>query len=571
MAKPVSLLIIVFLLLYIAPLGVRPLMAPDETRYGEISREMIASGDWVVPRLNGLRYFEKPILGYWLNAVAMCLFGENEFAVRLPSALAAGLTALLLGLWARRFAGDKAAGLLAAAVFLLSFEVFVVGVFCVLDSLFSLFVTATILFFCFAHEFRNRNRWPIVVSGVCCGLAFLTKGPLGLVIPAIVLAPFMLWEGRFKAALKVIWLPCIAAVLVALPWCVMIHRREPDFWHYFLWVEHIGRFIQPNRGQHARPLWYYVPIIVGGAMPWTPLVGTIVQGLRRTGFKNQMVRLALCWLILPFLFFSASGGKLGTYILVCFPALAFLIAVGLLQCLGQGDTKGFVTGAWFPAAGAGILLCTLVLSFFVPLSGLPFLTRSWPWLLTAVGLLAWCVLSLAAIARIRAGVNDYSPLLLYWLAPVLFMFSWHFVTAAVASPDKVPGAFLLSNSDCGANKDCTIVSDCRLAAAACWYYKRADIFILGGLGEYEYGLDYADSKHRLIEAAQLKNLLVVTPSGVSPNALTGTLQTGKKCVAMVTSTDRYNEAKSEFPQPIVTNTTNDLIFAQFSPSVVVEK
>ena len=93
-----SALILVYLVVYILPLDLRPLMIPDETRYAEIPREMLKSGDWIVPRLNGLRYFEKPPMGYWLNAMSISLFGENGFAVRLSSALAAGLTALLAGI-----------------------------------------------------------------------------------------------------------------------------------------------------------------------------------------------------------------------------------------------------------------------------------------------------------------------------------------------------------------------------------------------------------------------------------------------------------------------------------------
>ena len=107
----------VFLVLYVLPLGVRPLVIPDETRYAEIPREMLVSGDWIVPRLNGLRYFEKPPLGYWLNAASMWLFGESAFAIRLPSAIAAGLTAVLLFVWARRFTDDGATPWLATTVF----------------------------------------------------------------------------------------------------------------------------------------------------------------------------------------------------------------------------------------------------------------------------------------------------------------------------------------------------------------------------------------------------------------------------------------------------------------------
>ncbi len=545
MTKPVSLLIGVFLFLYIVPLGVRPLVVPDETRYAEISREMLASGDWVVPHLAGFRYFEKPVLGYWLNTLALRLFGENGFAVRLPSALAAGITALLLGLWASRYAADKMTGPLTAGVFLLSFEVFFIGVFCVLDSMFSLFVTGAILFFYFAQTSRRRRLW--IVSGVCCGLAFLTKGPLGVVIPALVLAPFVLWQRQVKATLRILWLPALAALLVALPWSVMIDRREPDYWHYFFWVQHISRFLKAEPGQHASPLWYYVPVLLGGAMPWTPLAGTIIQGLRRTGLKDPMLRLALCWLVLPFLFFSVSSGKLGTYILVCFPALAFLSAVGLRQCLGQNDTKGFVTGTTIVAAGAGLLFCVLILSFFVRLPKLALLPPSLPWLLTAAGLAAWGALALAAIYR----KTVRGRLALYWLAPVLFLFSGHFVAADVTSPEKMPGAFLRAHSDCGVDRNCTLVCADNLAAAVCWFYRRTDVFLINGQGEYEYGLGYADSRHRFLEPAEFKNLIARS--------------TDKRCIGLIMSEKRFRDLAPRVPPPAAQSAGDDLVFARFTP------
>ncbi len=543
--KSAGVLIGVFLFLYIVPLGVRPFIVPDETRYAEVSREMLASGDWVVPHLNGFRYFEKPALGYWLNAASMWAFGKNAFAARLPTALAAGLTALLLSLWAGRYAAHKTTGRLAAGVFLLSFEVFVLGVFSVLDGLFSLFVTTSIVFFYLAYE--PRHRWMLIVSGLSCGLAFLTKGPLGVVLPAIVLAPFVLWDRRIIATLKIFWLPCLVAALVALPWCLAIHRREPDYWHYFFWVQHIERFVHPDPGQHRAPFWFYLPILLGGAMPWIPLAGTIIQGLRRAGIKDPMIRLALCWLILPLLFFSASGGKLGTYILVCFPPLAFLIAVGLLRCLGESDITGFAIGAIVVAVGAGLLLCTLIVGFFVPLPKLGVLTPTLPWLLVGAGLLVWCLLALAAV--FQEGVHER--VTFYWFAPVLFLFSWHFVAGAVTPNGKMPGAFLLSHRDCGLDRNCALVSDDGLAASLCWFYRRNDVFLMGGQGEYAYGLGYSDSQHRFLDLAAFQKL-------IAPGS-------GAECVALIMTTKHFHDFESQLPPPAAQTAVGDLLFLRFTP------
>lgn len=485
-------LVALFLLLYIALLGVRPLIIPDETRYGEIPREMLTSGDWVVPHLNGIRYFEKPVLGYWLNALSMRVFGQNAFAIRLPSALAVGLTALLLFLWARKFSEDETTPLFATAVFLLSLEVWAIGTFCVLDSLLSLFVTAAIIALYFALQQTSPGRRILLfaLTGVACGLAFLTKGFLALAIPILVMVPFSLWQRQFRTVLRTGWIVLVSAILVVLPWTILIHRREPDYWHYFFWIEHVDRFLSPRGGQHPEPFWYYVPVLLGGAMPWTPLLGPIVAGLRHVGRGHPMVRLALCWFVLPFVFFSISSGKLGTYILPCYPPLAFLIAVGVLRCLREGDTKGFVTGVWVVLLATGLLFVALVVGLIVVPQRAPSV-ELWKWAITAAGLLLWEFLCWAAI---RQNVI-YKRLLLYSIGPVLFTFSLPLVVPAALKARKTPGAFLASNT-ARITPDTVLVTEDGLAASVCWYYGRDDVYILGDVGEYEYGLNYPDSSHR---------------------------------------------------------------------------
>jgi 4-amino-4-deoxy-L-arabinose transferase len=539
------ILVGVFLLLYVLPLGVRPLVIPDETRYAEIPREMVASGDWIVPRLNGLRYFEKPPLGYWATAAAIRLFGENAFAVRLPSAIAVGVTALLLSAWARRWRDDKAVPWLAVTVFLLCSEVLAVGTFCVLDSLLSLFVTAAIVGLYFAYEQQRPGTRMIllVLAGLACGLAFLTKGFLALAVPVIVIVPYASWQGRLRLCLRTAWAPLAVAGLVVLPWGILIHLREGDFWHYFFWVEHIDRFLSPNHGQHRRAVWYYVPMMIGGAMPWTVLVGSVAQGLRHTGAKNSMIRLAICWLVLPFLFFSASSGKLGTYILPCYPPLAFLIAVGVLQCLQRDDAKGFTIGAWVLILGACALLAGLVVGLFL----VPQMSISvglWKWAIAAAGLICWATLSRAAVVQ----KDVYKRLVLFSAAPVLFMFSWPFVASAAIGDRKAPGAFLLSNASRIAQND-ILVAENGLAASACWCYKRSDVFIIGSEGEYTYGLSYEDSRHRVLDPQQFKDLIAG--------------QAADKIVILVLEASRYAAYEPLLPSPSCKRLGDDLVWAEY--------
>ena len=339
--------IAIFLLLYLLPLGERPIFIPDEDRYAEIPREMIASCDWIVPHLNGLRYFEKPVLGYWLIAASIKMFGENAFAVRFPSAMAAGFSALMIFWLVRRFAGGNFIQIIAALVFLTCFEVYGVGTFNVLDSILAMFVTAAMTSFLYAYsaEPATPKRLAfLVLFGIFCGLAFLTKGFLAFAVPVVVIVPFLIWEGRWKELFVIPWLPIAAAVLVVMPWAVMIHIREPDFWHFFFWNEHIKRFLSDS-AQHHESFWYFFLTFPAAALPWTFLFPAVISGLQKTGMQTSIIRYAICWFLFPFLFFSISKGKLLTYILPCFPPFAMLISIGLNSYFEKQKAKKPSTSA----------------------------------------------------------------------------------------------------------------------------------------------------------------------------------------------------------------------------------
>lgn len=271
MKKYYPLLVVAcFVLLYLGSIWQRPFFIPDETRYAEIPREMIASGDFIVPTLNGLPYFEKPVMGYWLNAAAMKCFGEVPGAVRFMGALGTLLSAGLLWLLCRR-ADEEKIGRVAAVVFLLSGLVFAVGTYGVLDAQFSFFVTLTMTMFYFA--WTEKSRWKqagfLALAGVGTGLAFLTKGLLGFVLPVLAVVPFLIWQKEWKRILLLPWIPLAAALLVLAPWSIMVHRADPDFWPQFLGVEHFQRFFS-GRGANddrSQPFWFFLPVVIGGCCP----------------------------------------------------------------------------------------------------------------------------------------------------------------------------------------------------------------------------------------------------------------------------------------------------------------
>jgi len=549
MKKSGLLIIVLFMLVYILPLGVRPMVIPDEFRYAEISREMVDTGDWIVPHLNDLRYFEKPILGHWLHALSIKLLGANAFAIRLPSAMAAGLSALMLFLLVRRFTSDTIAAMMAASVFLTCLEIYGIGTFCVLDSIFSLFITGSmvVFFFAFMETHPQKRTFYLIVSGIACGLAFMTKGFLAFVIPSIVIVPFAIWQHQLKKLLRVFWLPVITAVLTALPWGIMIHLKEPDFWHYFFWVEHINRFISPNRGQHSSPFWFFIPVILGGMLPWTTQITGVIYKLRENLSNDPLLRFSICWFLFPFLFFSICSGKLATYILPCFPPLIVLFMVGLRQ-----EWK-IVTAERFNRSNrvGAILIIALMIGLVVTQTIIPTTKiyrphEIWKLLFISVGLLIY------AVFLIQAGISTSHTRKFTFscMAPLVLIFSTQFIIPDKLIEKKAPVDFLSRNNN-KIKQNTILVSDNYLTPAVCWSYKRSDVLLLINPGEFEYGLTYEDSpKHGILDIDQLLELI--------------TKGLGKEHTVLITSTKRYREYKQQLPKPIFEDIAFGFVFAEFA-------
>ena len=353
-------LFILFLFIYLLPIGFRQLGVPDEMRYGEIAREMLATGDFTVPHLNGLRYFEKPAGGHVLNAAAMAVFGETNFAVRLMSALATGLGAWALFLLVRR-EKDKETAALSALVFLTCGIVMGVGTYSVLDSMVTGFITLTLCSFYGALASSGKKKLGLLAAaGAFAGGAFLVKGFIALAVPVVVVAPYLLIRRQWRQLFILPWIPLIAALAVALPWCLAVAAQEADFWHYFFWEEHIRRFFSQEHAQHDNPFWYFIPVFIGGALPWILIAPLPLRNLLRARFREPLIQFALCWLVFPFLFFSASSGKLGTYILPCFAPFALLLAIALADRFDrQSSDKAVTVGAVIFAVGPLLAIIAL--------------------------------------------------------------------------------------------------------------------------------------------------------------------------------------------------------------------
>lgn len=548
--KQAILLAGAFFLIYIAPLGLRPLFFPDETRYAEIPREMRASGDWVVPRLNGFLYFEKPVLGYWLNAVSQELFGETRFAVRLPSALAAGLSVLsILLLLGRRKSEDSAIALIASGLFLICPLVFMCGTYAVLDGPFSAFFTLAMALFFRGNmeESTKRKRLFYAAFGVAGGLAFLTKGFLGLVLPGLVIVPYLLWRRQVSELLRFPWIPLLLAVAVALPWALAIHFRDPDFWRYFIWHEHLQRFFNPaGAEQHPEPFWFFVPVLIGGAFPLLFLLPGAFAGLRRS-WKEPLVAFCLLWLGMVFFFFSISEGKLGTYILPCFPPLAILVARGAYRYLQSGRRRLFDAGA----RGLGGLVLIALLGV-AALQWLPF-PAEWKifsraetarWMLGSVALLVWS-------GVVFLGAGDASPLrklVLYAAAPAVALVGFSGIMPDLACVGHAPMSALERNAS-RVGPDSLLMTSSHLVGALNWQYRRTDVVIVRGAGELAYGMGRAANDHRLVLLEEFGDFAAT--------------HAGQGRLTLFLTDSSYAGLEPMLPPPLYLDRASGFVFAQF--------
>ncbi len=546
MRKSYIIIIGIFLLLYILPLGIRPIIIPDESRYAEIPREMIASGDWIVPRLNGLRYFEKPVMGYWLNALSIKLFGENAFAVRFPSAAATGLSAFLVFLLIRRFSGGITAGTQAALIFLTSFIVFGIGTFNILDSMLAMFVTASMASFFFAHNADSlKKNVFLLLFGVFCALAFLTKGFLAFAIPVVAIVPFMIWEGRFKSLFIIGWLPIIAAILVVIPWAVMVHFKAPDFWNFFVFNEHIKRFLSSG-AQHHESFWYYIYLFPAAALPWTCLFPAAILGLKKTGIKTSMTRFAICWFFFPFLFFSVSKGKILTYILPCFPPFAMLMSIGLKKYFETDGKKLFSVAVWSLAVLAAIIAVALIGVQNIGFKGFKPYDQTWKW---GLGVFGFVMFAFLLISAVRVS-NSKIKLMLVGCSPLLLLFGSNFIMPDLTLEHKAPGTFLMKNAH-KIKTDTMLVADEDPMGAVCWFYKRDDVYLLEGGGEVSYGLNYEDAKFRSLNLKQFKDLLLQN--------------TEKGRVVLIAKSRKYMRWKQNLPEPLYEDSNGEggYVFVQY--------
>lgn len=346
--------ILAIVLLYLVPLGSYRLMEPDEGRYAEIPREMLETGDYTTPKLDYVKYFEKPVMLYWLNAASFRLFGQNEFAARFPSALAALCGAFVTAFLAGKIFGRRA-GVLSGIVVATSLLYFAIGRINITDMPMTFFITLAMTAFYLGHT-RNSRVWYLVFYAAM-GLGVLTKGLIGVVLPAGIVFWYIVFTRKWRLFREVLYLPGIALFFViTVPWFWKVCSANSDFFHFFFIREHFLRYLTKVHNRY-QPFWFFLPLIPAGMMPWTgfliSLAGreSVIRQPQNAAEKDACIFLLL-WFGIILLFFSFSGSKLIPYIVPCLPPLAILIGADIDRMVERGRLHG---GAfiWNAAIAAG--------------------------------------------------------------------------------------------------------------------------------------------------------------------------------------------------------------------------
>lgn len=348
-----ALLLALVAALLLLRLGEPPLLGPDEPRYARVAVEMRRSGDWVTPTLQGRPWLEKPALYYWMAGAAFALLGENETAARLPSLAAALLLVGVTALVGARLFG-AATGLHAGFVIGTSLLTFGYGRAAAMDMLLAANVTAALGLLAL-RLLGVAGRLAIPGAYLFLALATLAKGPIGVLLPGLVVAGYLAWRREAGLLRQVVSLPGMLVFLaVAGPWYGLVYRAQGQaFVDVFLLNHNLERFTSTIHN-HPGPVYYYLPVLIAGLFPWSGLLFPGLAGLRPR--RQPADAFLLLWLLLPLLFFSAAGSKLPGYVLPCLPPLAI--------ASGRAATRlAEARGRWLwsrPVALVGLALGALI-------------------------------------------------------------------------------------------------------------------------------------------------------------------------------------------------------------------
>jgi hypothetical protein len=350
--------------MFFAGLGRLPLLEPDEGRNAEVAREMLVSGDWITPHYNTFAYLDKPAVFFWLVAGSFKIAGISEWAARFPSALMALGTMLLTWFMARRMLGE-AAGLRAAIIWATMPLVIIFSRTVIFDMTLTFLVTLAMAAFWLESSSEFQRPWLEVVMFAACGIATITKGPVGFLLPLLSIIVYQALGRRLGELRRIRWGRGAAVFLIAaLPWFITVSMRNPDFPRYALWQESLQRF-STGSAHRGGSIFYYIPVFLGGLLPWSlfilPIIWNRLRRWRDLLYDiNKPVLFSLSWAGLIFVFFTISRSKLPAYVLPATVPLSILMAHawGEMDFDAMEDARrpGWLAAGFILLMGTGALI-----------------------------------------------------------------------------------------------------------------------------------------------------------------------------------------------------------------------
>lgn len=352
-------------------IGSHPLFTPDEGRYSEVAREMVVSGDYITPRLNGVAFLDKPVLYYWLQASAIKVFGLTEGALRFwPAVL--GILSMLVTYMTGRLLFSRRAGLISAIILATSPLYYGGSHYANLDLEVASFVADSLLCFIAAMEgsLPRLKNILLLAAYTFAGLAALTKGLIGIAFPAMIIGAWILILNRWNIVTKMrLFTGLLIFIVIAAPWYVLVQQANPEFLHFFFVTQQVSRFLTTQDFNSKAAVWFYVPVVLAGFFPWAIfLAQTIAQKCRLVWQDRQQHGIELyllLWLVIVFVFFSIPRSKTVGYILPVFPVMALLVGSYLDSVWDNAQAKGVRAASWLFMLLGGILsIVFFILPYF---------------------------------------------------------------------------------------------------------------------------------------------------------------------------------------------------------------
>ncbi len=305
-------------------LGGAALFEPDEGRNAEIAREILLLNDWVTPHDNFVPALDKPIFFYWLIALCYKIFGVSEWSARLPSALAALGSVALVYMFVRKSRGPREAAW-SALILLTNIETFLLARIVIFDAALTFFMTLSLCSFHWGARAQKSSarRCLLLLMYASFGAGTLLKGPIGLILPAMVICLYVLLSRNWALLRHMhLLLGSLVFFIIVAPWYIWVETRNPGYLRYFFWEENVVRFLTPHF-QRTAPWYYFFLVLIVGFLPWSFLIPTMIRDFWKRSVDEQSI-FVMVWTALPLLFFSLSSSKLPHYILPMYPALSIM-------------------------------------------------------------------------------------------------------------------------------------------------------------------------------------------------------------------------------------------------------